>query len=305
MERKTKVIIDVDTGIDDAVALALALNDESLDVKLVTTCAGNNSVENVTYNTLVILEWFERGDVPVAMGAEKPLTRERQQLAVHGGARGMGEYPFDAPKLQPDKLNAVEKMYEVLKAEKRVTIICVAPMTNLAMLLTKHPDAVDYIEQIVFQSGLLTDENYPSFNVTSDPEAVEIVLGHNVPLLICPSDMGHITCLSDDEMEYISNINRTGKMFAKTFESFRDRVCGERVAMHDSCAVACVTRIELFDIAAAKCAIIDDGTKKIFRMEKWGENPNCDVCTHIDVLGFKHYMLETLQRLNKNSKEKK
>lgn len=295
MDDKIKIILDVDTGIDDAVAIALALNEKNLDIKLITTCAGNIDIDAVTHNTLIMVEWFDRGDVPIAKGASKPLKRERNILAVHGGATGMGDYQFKEPHLKPCEENAVDKMYEVLKSSGKATIVCIAPMTNLASLLLKYPEAVQYIERVVFQSGLLADENYPSFNVTTDPEATEIVINSGVPFLICPSDIGHITCLDDDEIKLVELANETGKMFAKTFESFHDRVCKSKVAMHDSCAVALLSRPDLFDIAPARCSIVEKQDTKIFRIKICDKKPNCDCCTSVDIAGFKLYMLNTLR----------
>lgn len=294
--KKEKIICDVDTGIDDAVAIALALNAGNLDLKLITTCAGNTTVENVTHNTLTILNWFKRGDVPVAQGAHKPLKRERLKLSVHGGPTGMGNYPFESHNLKRCRKGAVEKMYEVIKKEKDISIICTAPVTNLAMLIKKHPDIVKDIKRVVIQSGLLTDEDYNSFNVFSDPEAMEIVINSGLPLMICPSDMGHVTCLTDEETQKARELNKTGEMFATIFEYFRDRVCKERVAMHDSCAVACVANPDLFAIAPAKCSVVqrEDGTKR-FKIEI-GVEPNCDCCIKVDVQGFKEYMFNNLSK---------
>ena len=296
---KMPIVLDVDTGIDDSVAIALALVDESLDIKLLTTCAGNTSIENVIINTLTMLQWFNRGDIPVAQGADKPLIRERLSIeGVHGGVTGMGSYSF--PKCTLTKYNgtAVDTLYKVSKENGKITLICTAPATNLAHLFQTYPDAGQYIEKIVFQSGLLADATYPSFNVTADPEAMQIVIDSGVPLLICPSDMGHVTCLDDDEVDIVRKTNKTGEMFATTFQSFRDRVCQKKVAMHDSCAVACVTRPDLFEIKPAKCSIIDstDGQQKIFRLEIGHKDANCECCTKVNIQEFKHYMLESLKK---------
>lgn len=291
---KEKIICDVDTGIDDAVAIGLAVKDENLDLKLITTCAGNNSVENVTNNTLDILNWF-KSSVPVAQGAKKHLKRERQKLAVHGGPTGIGNYPFEKSKQKKCKEDAVDKMYQVIKEQKPISIVCTAPLTNIALLFMKHPDVVKDIKVVVIESGLLIDENYKSFNVTSDPEAMEIVINSGVPILICPSDMGHITCLSEENVRMLAKQNKTGEMFATIFKSFRDRICQDRVAMHDSCAVACLSRPDLFVIEPARCSIEKNGEEAKFKIQ-FGVEPNCDCCTHIDVEGFKAYLFNLLSK---------
>ena len=294
---KIPIICDVDTGIDDSVAIALALVDDNLDLKMLTTCAGNTSLSNVTLNTLTLLQWFNRGDVPVCEGADKPLIRDLLQTGVHGGKTGMGTYPFPECKLKTNKKNAIDAIYKIAKKNKKITLICTAPVTNLALLLQKHPKVVKYIDKVVFQSGLLTDPNYASFNVTVDPEAMQVVIDSGVRLLICPSDMGHVTCLNDEEVEIVRNTNKTGEMFAITFQSYRDRVCQNNVAMHDSCAVACLSRPDLFEIQPAKCSIIDkENGKKIFKLEINHPQSNCECCTSVNISAFKQYMLQNLKK---------
>ena len=296
-KKKIPIILDVDTGIDDSVAIALALVDENLDIKLLTTCAGNTTIDNVTLNTLTMLQWFKRGDIPVCQGADKPLSRELILTDVHGGDTAMGTYPFPKTELIKSDLTAVDAIYQFAKKYKDVVLICTAPATNLALTLQKYPDIKDYIKQIVFQSGLLADPNYASFNVTVDPEAMQVVIDSGVELLVCPSDMGHITCLDDGEVEIVRNANKTGDMFATTFQSYRDRVCQNKVAMHDSCAVACVSRPDLFEIEPARCSIVNKrGGKKIFKLEINHPQSNCKCCTSIDIPEFKKYMLDNLKK---------
>jgi len=296
-KKKIPIICDVDTGIDDSVAIALALVDDNLDLKLLTTCAGNTSIENVTINTLTILQWLNRGDIPVCEGADKPLIRELMKTSAHGGQTGMGTYPFPKCNLIKSDETAIDAIYRVAKKCKKITLICTAPATNIAQLLQKYPKVVKYIDKVIFQSGLLTDPNYASFNVTVDPEAMQVLIDSGIKLLICPSDMGHITCLNDAEVEIVKKTNKTGQMFAVTFQSYRDRVCQNNVAMHDSCAVACLSRPDLFEIQPAKCSIIDkeDG-KKIFKLEVNHPQSNCECCTSVDIQAFKQYMLEALKK---------
>lgn len=296
-KQKIAIVLDVDTGIDDSVAVALALVDDNLDVKLVTTVAGNSTLENVTLNTLTMLQWFKRGDIPVCQGADKPIQRELIVTDVHGGPTGMGTYSFPKTRFVVDELCAIDALYKFAKKYRDLVIICTSPVTNLALTLQKYPDFKSYINKIVLQSGLLADENYPSFNVTVDPEAMQVVIDSGVELLICPSDMGHITCLDDDEVDIIRKTNKTGDMFATNFESYRDRVCQNKVAMHDSCAVACVSRPDLFEIQPARCSIVNKkGGGKIFKLEINHPQANCNCCTNVDIQGFKRYMFENLKK---------
>ncbi|WP_320773194.1 nucleoside hydrolase [Streptomyces sp. CRN 30] len=187
------VIIDCDTGIDDALALLLAVRHPGIDLRAVTCVAGNTDVDGVVRNTLTVLEHAGAGDVPVARGAERPLIEAvRTARHVHG-EDGMGDLGLPAPTRVPVDVDAVTLLRrEILASPRPVTLIPTAPATNIALLLRTHPEVTRNIERIVFMGGAVATGNatpVAEFNVWHDPEAAAVLLTAGVPITMYGLDV--------------------------------------------------------------------------------------------------------------------
>ncbi len=179
------VILDVDTGVDDACALLLAALHPDLELRAVTCVGGNASVDDVVRNTLMVLDTAGRTDVPVARGAARPLLEPgREARHVHGDD-GMADLGWPSSDRHPDGRHAVELLRDLLRVAARggpaarVTLVPLAPMTNVALLLRTYPDAAAGLREIVFMGGAAQAGNATAsaeFNVWHDPEAAAIVL---------------------------------------------------------------------------------------------------------------------------------
>ncbi|MBQ8635191.1 nucleoside hydrolase, partial [bacterium] len=135
--KKVKCIIDCDPGVDDTVAIALSLYDRIIDIKLITTVNGNLDIETVTRNVLHVLEKFNRTDIPVAKGADRPLGKSMPNAAFIHQKHGLGVYiPPKTVKTQPIDMPAVEAMYNVIKENpNEVVILSLGPHTNTGTLI--------------------------------------------------------------------------------------------------------------------------------------------------------------------------
>ena len=177
------IVLDVDTGVDDACALVLAALHPALDLRAVSCVGGNAPVDDVVRNTLLVLEVAGRGDVPVARGAERPLLEAPFHARHVHGDDGMGELGWPAPSLTPDPRHAVEMLRDVCRRAasdaRPVTLVPLAPMTNIALLLRTYPDVAQGISEIIFMGGAANVGNATAsaeFNVFHDPEAAAIAL---------------------------------------------------------------------------------------------------------------------------------
>lgn len=187
------VIIDCDTGVDDALALLFAVRHPGLDVRAITCVAGNTDVDAVVRNTLTVLEQAGAGDIPVARGAERPLIEPPRSARHVHGSDGMGDLGLPAPARRPADVDAVTLLRrEILASPRPVTLIPTAPLTNIALLLRTHPEVVRNIERIVFMGGAVTTGNATAvaeFNVWHDPEAAAILLTAGVPVTMYGLDV--------------------------------------------------------------------------------------------------------------------
>ena len=185
----TPVILDVDTGVDDACALLLAARHLALDLRAVTCVGGNAPLPDVVRNTLTVLATAGRPTVPVAAGADRPLLEDPVDARHVHGQDGMGDLRLPLPPQQPDPRHAVELLRDHLRAAatagEKLTVIPLAPLTNIALLLRTYPEVAAGIKRVVFMGGAAASGNATAsaeFNIFHDPEAAAIVLDASADL---------------------------------------------------------------------------------------------------------------------------
>ena len=291
------VIIDCDPGIDDAMAIMNAVRSENIEVNLISTVSGNLTIEETVKNALKLTEIF-KVDIPVAEGAKEPVKRQAVYASKAQGTKGMGGFTFPTPKKKPFILKSPDAIHYFLcqNPARNTTILCMGPMTNIANLLIKYPEAKDMISRIVFMGGS-KDENgstipYREFNVAYDPEAMQIVFNSNIPLVMVPMELGHIAYFTPEEQLKIKRANAVGEIFYKMFSKYNDFHVGKLgAAVHDSCSALFLSNPEIFTVEPAFIKIDyhkNDG-------QEYGDI-NCDfnakehnamVCVDVDIEKFK------------------
>ena len=172
------VIIDTDPGVDDLLAILLAFNSSELQVDALTTVGGNCSLADATRNALRTLEVAARPDIPVYKGAARPLKGRYEYARYFHGPRGLtGRLPEPRIAAAHDAVGAVASRIE--SARTPITLIALGPLTNVARLIMRHPDAAKSISTLVVMGGAVDVPGnvtpYAEFNTYSDPEAAEIV----------------------------------------------------------------------------------------------------------------------------------
>lgn len=172
------VVLDVDTGLDDACAILFAARHPDLDLLAVSCVGGNAPLPDVVANTLTVLDAANRPDVVVAAGAVRPLL-ERPVHARHvHGEDGMGDLDWPRSTRRPDPRPAVEMLRDVIRAASDpVSLVTLAPLTNIALLLRTYPDVAGGLEGIVVMGGAVDVGNATAsaeFNVFHDPEAAAV-----------------------------------------------------------------------------------------------------------------------------------
>ena len=179
------IVLDVDTGTDDALAILYAVRHPDLEVLAISCVAGNSGLDQVVINTAKVLDAAEAPDIPIAAGARQPLIeRARPEGAFHG-IDGLGGIELPPSDRRPSNLSAVELLHRtIMQSQEPVTLVALAPQTNVAMLLTLHPEVTENLERIVFMGGSASTGNVTAvaeFNVWQDPEAATCVIESPVP----------------------------------------------------------------------------------------------------------------------------
>ncbi|MBX9717361.1 MAG: nucleoside hydrolase, partial [Microbacteriaceae bacterium] len=207
MSDARSVILDVDTGVDDALAILLAVRHAALDVRAIMCTGGNAPLAQVVTNTLRVLDAAGAGAIPVAAGAHRPLLEAPQHAAAIHGSDGLADLGLPDSARTPEPVHAVELLRRTLEAsEEPLTIISLAPLTNIALLLRMHPEVVDRIDRVVMMGGAVGTGNATAaaeFNVWHDPEAAAIVLGAGLDVLMYGLEPFYRVGVSHDDVEQL------------------------------------------------------------------------------------------------------
>jgi inosine-uridine nucleoside N-ribohydrolase len=302
-----KIVIDCDPGHDDAIAILLALASPEIELVGVTSVAGNQTLDKTTRNALVTLEVGGRADIPVAAGAEAPLRRELRTAAhVHG------ETGLDGPELPvPSAQVVAEHAADFLAAliERGTVLVPTAPLTNIALLLERHPEIHERIDRIVWMGGAIAEGNVTpaaEFNAFVDPEAAAMVFASGIPITMIGLDVTHKALFTRAHAERLREAGRAGRFVAELsdfFQRFHERSYGfEGSPIHDAMAVAHVIDPTLVTTRRANVAIetrseFCDGRTVVDLRGVTGRPQNADVGVDVDAEGFLELLVSRIASL--------
>lgn len=304
---KRKIIIDTDPGHDDAMAIMLAVKSGVFDVMAITTVCGNSTIENTTRNTRFILQTLRREDIPVFSGAKKPMKRTLIQGVVHGKSGLEGIDPTNNPNLTN---NAVEKIiYLVKENPKEITLVTLAPLTNIAMAILKDPEAMRGVKEIIIMGGAINvagnKNRVAEFNIFVDPDAAKIVFDFPVEKTLIPLDACNCIQLTLQDFKEIKDIKLKEvlqKMVKPYIEKLAKNARIKAAIMYDPTTVfylldskACKTyrdnvQVETEGNVARGMTVIDK------RAVTDGAKPNMTIVTHISQAKFRDSFISTLNK---------
>lgn len=300
--KRIPIILDTDPGIDDAVAIAAALFAPELELKLITTVAGNVDVEKTTRNALQLLHFWGSA-VPVAQGAATPLTRALRDAAYVHGESGMAGYDFVAHDRAALEKPAVQAMYECLSSSPEpVTLVTIGPLTNIALLLTQYPQCKNRIKRLVMMGGSSGRGNFTpnaEFNIAIDPEAAARVFDSGIDIVMCGLDVTNKAVLAPDYLETLPGLNRTGAMLHALFSHYRSGSMATGLRMHDLCAIAYLVQPALFTLQRCFVAVetrgeYTAGTTVVDLQHRLNRPANAQVALALDVAGFRAWVAQVL-----------
>jgi pyrimidine-specific ribonucleoside hydrolase len=303
----TPIVIDCDPGHDDAIAILLALSSPEVDLRGITTVGGNQTLDKTTRNALKVLELAGRTDVPVAAGADRPLQRELRTAAHVHGESGMDGPDLPEPTTKTVDAHAADFLAELI--EPGVVLVPTGPLTNVALLLERHPDVRDRLDRIVWMGGAVAEGNVTpaaEFNAFVDPEAAAAVFASGIPITLIGLDVTHKALFTQEHAERLRPAGRAGRAVAELadfFLRFHEESYGFAGSpIHDAVAVAQVIDPSL--VRTINCNV-EIETRSQFCdgrtvVDIWGvtDGPrNCDAGVDIDANRFLELLVERIASL--------
>lgn len=309
-----KVILDCDPGMDDSIAILLALASRELEVLAVTTVSGNYPVDVTCNNALRMMELAGRSDIPVAGGMANPMVRKAPADPFTHGSDGLAESGLPLPSLKADARHAVNLIAELVERNPgQVTIICTGPMSNVAMAMSMYPDLAAKIAGVIAISGAFGlnsasflnatgDTPQSEWNVYVDPEAARLVYSSGVPLKLIGLDIATAFQVDFDEgdLERLRARGSAGAGFLLNAIDFvRGRGFGAYCTVIDAMAVAYAVDPKLVGFAKARVGVdtrdgltlgmtVRDGRHHF----TWQDLPLVDIAVDADYRSFLDLVIE-------------
>ena len=298
------ILLDCDPGHDDAIGILLALGSDELELRGVTTVAGNQTLEKTTANAIRVLELANRGEIPVAAGAGRPLVREPRVAADVHGETGLDGPDLPPPQAEPSPQHAVDFLAERIQG---TTLVATGPLTNVALLLARHPEAKP--ERLVLMGGAIAEGNVTpaaEFNIWADPEAAQRVFSSGLDVTMVGLDVTHQALVNAEHARQLREAGRIGEVVAELLEFYggfhRATYGWDGSPIHDAVAVADVIDPTLLEVERLNVRIDTEselcrGRTVVDLWRRTGLEPTANVAVAIDAERFVNLLLERLSKL--------
>lgn len=316
-----KILIDCDPGHDDAIAILMALSvPGTLEVLGVTTVAGNSSADFTSENASIICALGGRPDLAVRRGCQRPLVRRFDDATAFHGESGMDGMPgrteLASQLPEASSQHAVDFLIETISSSPDpVTLVCLAPLTNIAVALIKAPEIVTNIREIVFMGGARRAGGNVSpcatFNVFCDPHAAHVVIESGCALTMISLDATGQVIVTDDVLREIgalrSDVGRVAHHILTYFNRRRIDVCGyspDQTTLNDPCIVAFLLNRQLFSGKPANVAIsleseLTQGMTVVDLKGRSGRPNNVIWVDDVDAPGVVRLLIDSLKSYEK------
>ncbi|MBD2260084.1 nucleoside hydrolase [Pseudanabaena sp. FACHB-2040] len=306
------LIIDCDPGVDDAIALLLALaSPEALNLLGITTVAGNVPLSLTQQNALKICELAGRPEVPIFAGCPRPLLRPLLTAEHVHGTTGLEGVTFPNPSMSLQSQHGVAFLMERLtQTERPITLATLGPLTNIAVALIQEPAIANQIERIVVMGGAITQGNVTpaaEFNIYVDPHAAQVVFEAGLNLTLISLDVTHQVLTTPERLERIRAINTPVSAAAADLLAYYGTADAERYGLpgaplHDPCVIAYLLAPHLFSGRALRVDIevnspLTLGQTLVDCWQSTAQPPNAQVIEQVDADGLYGLLINQLAKL--------
>ncbi|WP_394209292.1 nucleoside hydrolase [Enterovibrio calviensis] len=279
---KTKIILDTDPGIDDAMAILFAEANPNVELVALTTVFGNAEIDISTRNALYLKQRFGF-QCDVAKGASKPLKRPPvgASIAVHG-ENGFGNVDMKEPTISADPRAAHQYIIDTVKAlPNEITLVAVGPLTNLALALIEAPEITGLVKEVVIMGGAFgTHEHtgnvtpFAEANVHDDPHAADVVFTADWPVTVIGLDVTHETFFSTDYIDTLRDTcGEVGEFMWDIsrfyLDFYKSRMGVNGCFVHDPSAIAYVINPSLFTLREGPIRVVCDGPAEGLTLQKY------------------------------------
>lgn len=311
------VILDLDTGIDDALALAYAIGAEQANLLGVTTVFGNVDTKQATANTENILHLLDRSDIPVIHGADHALlessyTQKRGGLIFHG-ANGVADIQLERSITNKDaRTDAADFLLEAAASFKEdLTIVATGPLTNIALAIQKDPATMALVKEIVIMGGAFTVPGnvspFAEANISQDVRAANILFSSGLPVTVIGLDVTLRTLLTRDDVATWENSSPVGPVYKQLVDFYLDAhelisPTLKGCALHDPLAVAVAFDPEWITGGHFRVKVLEEGDQKgrlVSDLEalNQGAEKNVRIALDIDAPRFKEHFLHVMDTI--------
>ncbi len=309
MSAATPILYDCDPGHDDAIALVMAHRSPAVELLGVTTTCGNAEIEKTTSNAIRVLDAVGAHDVPVAQGCHRPLARPLV-LGTADGPSGLEGSPYlPPPSREPMAVHAVDFLAAKLRdAPEPLTIVATGPLSNIGLLVLKHPDVLPRIGRLIWMGGVFYRKSEiitpTEFNAFCDPEALRIVLEACLPITLVGLDVTMQVLIEAPQYAELATIDtplgRLVNDWLLFYEKLHRNAMGVGGAMHDPLALALVIDPTLVRTRPAHIAVELSGSHTFGATvaDFWGERgeaPNAHIAVEVDSDRFFKLMFDLLR----------
>lgn len=308
---RRRVILDVDTGVDDALALMLAIRSPELEVLGITTVSGNVPVARSTANTLLVLEMLGASTIPVVAGAAAPLARDPFTAAEVHGSDGLGDVTqkYPAPSRRAGQGAADFLLETIRRFPGELTLIATGPLTNVATAVLRDGDVMRRLRGVTVMGGAIRVPGNvgptTEFNFAVDPEAAEIVLGAGLPLTLVPLDVTEQVVISRQAVDEAGGAGTLQafirEMTAATMVFHRDHEGFDGMFLHDPLAVGVVVdpslvRGQAMAVTIERRGELTAGMAVADLRRRSKAAPTATVCVKVEAARFLHLFTNRVLR---------
>jgi inosine-uridine nucleoside N-ribohydrolase len=287
------LLLDVDTGVDDAIAIALASRLDDHRLIALTTVAGNVPVEFATNNTLRVARWLDI-DVPVYRGMSQPLVRPLIDAREHHGFDGLGGWQVPVEPGSPGETTAPEVIVRLARQHQGdITFVFTGPLTNLAVALSLEPRVAEWVSDLVIMGGAFFNPgnvtSVAEFNIYVDPEAAAQVAASGIRATWIGLDVTHQTTISRQQWDALQNLSDpAGTLVREVTRQTLVDLGKTRFPLHDPLAMAVAERT---DIVGTETGAVLVDTSESYRgrtrlAEAAGDDTTARVARTVDQRAF-------------------